>query len=84
MRHAAREPPSPIFVIRRLLQLLAVWRVQVVGGGCAVNASFAEGVVFLQVSACSGSLLRQELGENCARKCSRKSPKMKPKYIRIS
>ena len=46
MRHAAREPPPPILVIWRLLQLLAVWRVQVVGGGCAANAWFAEGSCF--------------------------------------
>ena len=45
MRHAARVPPPPILVSRRLLQVLALWRMQVVGCGCMVNASFLRGRV---------------------------------------
>ena len=46
MRHAARVPPPPHFVYWCCVAAAGVWRVQVVGGGCHVSASFFEGSCF--------------------------------------
>ena len=40
MRHAARAPPPPNFAGRRMLQLLALRKVQVTGNGCAACTPF--------------------------------------------